>query len=197
MLRFTPLAPLTIFVPFVAIYVLATVAIVAPSPVSAETGVEIGTLLGVSRLSTSNENEDSATLIGVPGIPSLYISGFPSEQLAIGTEFSFGRMSSDDLSLGALYLGGQGAFFMRSNTVSGPYLLGGGALLTFNATEDDDSARWTNYSAGAGLGYQWRVGPAFLRTEGRYQRWFVDDDFNRNLNQFSLLLGLGTRFGGR
>jgi len=54
----------------------------------AATGVEIGTLFGLSHLSS---NGDGITIIGVPsapfaffGNPSLYVSWFPNEQLAIG-----------------------------------------------------------------------------------------------------------------
>ena len=94
----------------------------------------------------------------------------------------------------SLYLGGQAAFFLQSNAVSGPYLLGHGALAHTKdsgyAFSDDSESE---FSVGAGLGYQWRLGPAFvLRAEGRYRRWFEDE-----VNDFSLTLGLGTRLSGR
>ena len=192
---------------------------------SASVGVEIGTQFGHSYLSANGEG---LTLTGVPTIPplsSLYVSWFPNEHLAIGPEFGFGRLSFDDsgdeYSLSLLYLGGRGAFFLPSNAVSGLYLLGNGALLgLYGAAEESElgDIRTSSdsehiFAAGVGLGYQWRVGPAFvLKAEGRYQRWWVNYDeeyydggreeyrWRENtigVNQFSFLLGLGTRLDGR
>ena len=48
-------------------------------------------------------------------------------------------------------------------------------------------------SFGIGIGYQWRIGYAFvLRTEVQYQRVLVEEE---NANEFSLVIGIGTRFG--
>ena len=161
------------------------------------TGIEIGTLFGLSHLSS---NGDGITTIGVPsapfaffGNPSLYVLWFPNEQLAIGPEFSFGRSSENGIGITSLYLGGRGAFSLRTNKMSGPYILGLGALATVatDGTEFDDSE--TDFSAGAGLGYQWCLGSALvLRAEGQYRRWF-----NEEINDLSLIVGLGTRLGGR
>ena len=176
-------------------------AFVVTAPVSAQqvedasaTGIEIGTLFGLSHFS----NGSGTTALGVPtgpggagnlGYPALYVSWFPSEQLAIGSEFSFGTVSYDGSSQTTLYLGGRGAFFLQSNAMSAPYVLGNVALARGSDEYDSEST----FSAGAGLGYQWRVGPAFvLKAEGRYRRW-IDDE----VNDFSLTLGLGTRLGGR
>ena len=192
------------------IYLTASV---ATAPVSAHpekdapaTGVEIGTLFGLSRFPS-----DEATVIGVPGLlvlsliaaptSSLYVLWFPSEheQLAIGSEFSFGMseinfgMSEYDEVIASLHLGGRGTFFLRNNSVSGPYLLGIGALISLYEGNRNFSSSKHVFSASGGLGYQWRVGPAFvLRTEGRYRRWIDDGE-----NEFSLFLGLGTRLGGK
>ena len=202
--------PFVPFVPFVAI-LTAIMAIAAPSPIFAHqkedapaTGVEIGTLFGLSRFS-----QGPTTIIGVPGsllplqgIPSLYISWFPSEQLAIGPEFSFGVLNIDydgfdesvSSSVSSLYLGGRGAFFLKSNAESSPYLLVNGALLAIS----DKSNSHHSFAAGAGLGHQWRLGPAFvLRMEGRYRRWSAETDELNFENEFSLLLGLGIRLGGK
>ena len=126
---------------------------------------------------------------GIFGFPSLYVSWFPNENLSIGPEFNVGRFSVDGDGLTSLYLGGRGAFFPQSNATSGVYILGLGALLVLSDEYDSE----TEFSAGAGLGYQWRLGPAFvLRAEGRYRRWFDEE-----INNFSFLIGLGTRLGGR
>ena len=167
--------------------------------------VEIGTLFGLShRLVESDSGIATATLthIGVPAalppvrvgfsfpyIPSLYLLWFPSEKLAIGPEFSFGRSSSNGDGITSLYLGGRSAFFLQSNSMSSPYIMGHGALLFI----DSDAESETDFSAGAGLGYQWRLGSALvLRAEGQYRRWF-----NEEINDLSLIIGLGTRLGGR
>ena len=174
----------------------------------AATGIEIGTLFGLSVLA---DDDNSMTVLGVPGglsgttgNPSLYVLWFPNEQLAIGPEFGFGRFSmhlkeeyeEGELSVTFLYLGGRGTFFLQSNAMSGTYITGHGALSHFGFSSDlgwplGGSESETNFSAGAGLGYQWRLGPDFLlRTEGRYRYWFDDE-----VNDFSFLLGLGTRAG--
>ena len=156
------------------------------------TGTEIGTLFGLSHLSS---NGDGINITGVPsaplaffGNPSLYVSWFPNEQLAIGPEFSLGRFSSDGDGITSLYLGGRSAFFLQSNAMSSSYIMGHGALLVISASDAESE---TDFSVGAGLGYQWRLGPDFiLRTEGRYRYWFDDE-----VNDLSFLLGLGTRAG--
>lgn len=199
MLRFILLACLTAFV--------ATAPVFAhPEKDAPAMGVEIGTLFGFSRISWATAG-GPITLLGVPatpvgnsgfgiGNPSLYVSWFPSERLAIGPEFGFGDFGARSfdgayLSKSYLYLGGQGAFFLQSNAVSSPYLLGNGAL---SGVYWESGSSHHDFAAGVGLGYQWRVGPAFvLKAEGRYRQWFreLDED------EFSLLLGLGTRLGGR
>ena len=156
------------------------------------TGVEIGTLFGLSHLSS---NGDGFTITGVPGAPlaffgnpSLYVSWFPNEQLAIGPEFSFGRVSADGDGITSLHLGGRGAFFLQSNARSSSYIMGHGALLFIDGFDSDSDS---DFSVGAGLGYQWRLGSdLILRTEGRYRLWFDDE-----VNDFSFLLGVGTRAG--
>ena len=181
------------------------------------TGIEIGTLFGLSR-SPSYETihigvPSTISTIVPPGIPSLYVSWFLSERLALGSEFSFGRFSVDDegddedddaYGFTTLYLGGRGAFFLQSNALSGPYLLLNGALMNLHLLGDEDdpyNVPHTYFSAGVGLGYQWRVGPAFvLRTEGRYRMWFLDEEFPLiadGTDEFSLFIGLGTRLGGK
>lgn len=192
MLRFILLAFLTAFVATASVF--AHLEKDTPA-----TGVEIGTLFGLSRFPS-----EGVTSIGVPvgigalgtyGYPSLYVLWFPSDQLAIGPEFSFGWRSSDGAGFSSLYLAGRGAFFLQSNAVSGPYLLGNGVLAGLYFEGFSEHA----FSVGAGLGYQWRVGPAFvLKAEGRYRRWFHEfNKFDEGLNDFSLLFGLGTRLGGR
>jgi len=185
------------------------------------TGVEIGTLFGISR-------SEDLTIIQMPGgaiwgglgpissLPALYVSWFPSERVAIGPEVTFGRFSdSEEGSLNSLLLGCRAAFFLRSSSIlrqpkdkfrgghsvstpissarSGIYVLGQGSLWTvksswWNVSVDPD----TDFSAGLGMGYLWRIGPAFtLRMEGQYRRWFDAES-----NNISFVFGLGTRLGG-
>ena len=181
----------------VFVYAIDEIAQIAKKPVmeteEAATGAEIGTLFGFSHLSSDG---DGITMIGAPGgfiggfgTPSLYVSWFPSEKLTIGPEFNFGRIAVDGDGITSLYLGGRGAFFPNSNALPGVYILGQSALIVLS----DEYNSETDFSAGAGLGYQWRLGPAFvLRAEGRYRLWFEDE-----VNDFSLLLGLGTRLHDR
>lgn len=226
-------------------------AFIATAPVFAHqgedapaTGVEIGTLFGLSRFEVSSETSNSVarekitgkvTSIGVPGgFPLLYVSWFPSEQLAIGPEFSFWRTSFDfeyeydekdydwddeygraEFHLSTFYLGVRGALFPQSNAVSGLYLLGSGALMRISgglrAEDGKADISMHNFVAETGLGYQLRVGPAFVvKMEGKYRRRFAysgnvdgsgdfdvdgsgDFDIDGGLNEFFLTLSLGTR----
>jgi opacity protein-like surface antigen len=68
--------------------------------------------------------------------------------------------------------------------------LGRVSLTIFSGDGDDEILT----SFGAGAGYQWRIDTAFvLRVEGQYQRLLVSDD--DDANEFSLTIGIGTRFG--
>lgn len=163
------------------------------------TGVEIGTLFGISDISGPYDNWTS---IHVPGgisprfgMSALYVSQFPSERMAIGQEISFARTSSRG-SLTTLLLGVRVAFFPTGNSKPGIYALGQGFLSTVSVTDSDDDSNYSNSEAelfaGGGVGYQWRIGPDFvLRMEGQYRRW-LDSEINNVL----LVLGLGTRLGG-
>ena len=175
-----------------ALFVLT--ATVFAQEMEAVAGLEIGTLFGLTHHSSDGEGATiigvpSSPTLGIPGIPSLYISWFPVADISIGSEFSAGRTSGDIYGITSIYFGGRGAFFPLGSETSGLYLLGHGAVRHFAIRERDSV---TDFAAGGGLGYRWRLGPAFvLRSEGRYRRWFDD-----GVNDFSLLIGLGTR-GGR
>ena len=157
---------------------------------------EVGTLFGVSHSRAADEN---ITTISVPGshlgggfsLPALYVSWFPSEQVSIGPEVNFGKVSSDGIAsdLTALSFGGQATFFFQSNSISGSYITGRASLLVLTS---EIGFGTDDYAIGGGLGRQWRIGPAFvLRMEGVYQRWF-----DAEINNVLFILGLGTRFGG-
>ena len=193
--------------------------------------VEIGTLFGLSHLRPASD-DGGVTIIGAPGQSmlylgdqTLYVSWFPSKQLAIRPEFSLSQFSDGVEHITALYLGGQGAFFPNSNATSGPYILGRGGLWirpyesgyeeidVYGGSGDydepdvydeppidkepelyDEPEAEPVFSVGAGLGYQWHLGSAFvLRMEARYQRWLGE----YSGNGLSLLVGIGTRLGGR
>ena len=175
-------------------------AFVPTGPVSAQemeapAGIEIGTLFGLTHHSSDGEGFTviglpSSPTLGIPGIPSLYVSWFPGGNIEVGPEFSIGRTAGDVYGITSLYVGGRGAFFPLGDTTSGLYVLSHGAL-RFIYIDPGDSV--TDFAAGGGLGYQWRLGPTFVvRAEGRYRRWFDGE-----VNDYSLLLGLGTRFGRR
>ena len=176
---------------------------------------EVGTRFGISHLAPDTDEDSFFTSITYTNIPSapayigsaptaLYATWFPSKQFAIGPEFSLGRMSvsaeywgeSDTESITTFYLGGRAAYFLLSHAVSSPYLLGR-VSVTILSGEDaflfDEGTTLT--SGGIGLGYQWRIGPAFIfRAEGQYQRLLVPDE-DDDANEFSLIFGIGTRFG--
>ena len=186
------------------------------------TGVEIGMLFGVahSESFTTVNMPGGALFGGLEPLPAFYVSWFPSERVAIGPEVTFGRFSHSEESslegsLNSLLLGCRAAFFLRSASIlrqpkdrsrgghsvstpsgsvmSGIYILGQGALRTVKSSLSYVSVNHdTDFSAGLGMGYLWRIGPAFtLRMEGQYRRWFDTES-----NNFSLVFGLGTRLGG-
>ena len=147
----------------------------------------------------------SGTFLDIGSSPtSLYATWFLNKQFAIGPEFSFGRISvsqayweeeEETESITTLYLGGRAAFFLQSHLESSPYVLGRVSQTIFideDASFVDEGSALTGF--GIGLGYQWRIGTAFVfRAEGQYQRLFLSqaDD----ANEFSLTFGIGTRFG--
>lgn len=170
---------------------------------------EAGILFGFSRLSDDTGSVDVTQLpgggegwFGSPSLPSLYVSWLAGERLAIGPEFSFGRYSWGDviedggeeftIDISSLHLGGRAAFFPGGDSMPGIYLLGHGSLSWVDGEFLGDDGSRTDYSAGLGMGYQWRIGPgALLRTEAQYRRWL-----DAETDQFSFVLGLGTRLGG-
>ena len=180
---------------------------------------EIGTQFGVSHL-VPNVDDDyavSLTYIRAPSgsffdisstPPSIYATWFFGKHFAIGPEFSFGSTAfhedsweEENTNITSLYFGGKAAYFLRNYTMSSPYVLARVAMATFHgegALFIDGNATLTSF--GVGLGHQWRIGQAFvLRTEGQYQRVALsfEDDFNgdETANEFSFIIGIGTRFG--
>ena len=156
---------------------------------------EIGTRFGISRISS---DDDSIVMIAAPGSPtsgvlgnpSLYVAWFPNANLSVGPEINVGRSSGSAVETTSLNLGGRARFSLKDNAVSGPYLLCNGAVLVLDVDEREAEA---DFSAGGGVGYQFRTGAAFvLRAEAQYRRWFDDE-----VNDFSLLIGFGARLGGR
>ena len=171
---------------------------------------EVGTQFGISHIIP--EGDDSTTSITYTRLPSgtfldtgssptsLYATWFPSQQFGIGPEFSFGRFSvsgeGEDAGITSFHLGGRTAFFPLSHLQSSPYVLGRVSTTIFSG--DDlfflDEVE-TLISFGIGLGYQWRIGDAFVfRAEGQYQRLLLSNE-DDDANEFSLIFGIGTRFG--
>ena len=133
---------------------LAAISVSAQQMESAS-GVEIGTLFGLSRISTGGEG---ATLIGLPsalgssvlGNPSIYVSWFPDERFSIGPEFSLGRFSGEGVSFTSAYLAGRIAFHSGGATMSGAYVFGRGALRYISAEASGESESDTDVSLGPG-----------------------------------------------
>ena len=180
---------------------------------------EIGTQFGISYLAP-NVDDDYATSLTYTRVPSgsffdissappsIYATWFLGQHFAIGPEFSFGSTilhedswEEENTNITSLYFGGRVAYFLRNYTMSSPYVLSRVSMARFHgegALFIDGSTTLTSF--GIGLGYQWRIGQAFvLRTEGQYQRVSLsfEDDFNgdETANEFSFIIGIGTRFG--
>ena len=191
-------------------FVLLASFVLAIVPALGTTEFEVGTQFGLSHLIP--EGDDSTTTITYTRLPSstfldtssaptsLYATWFPSQQFGIGPEFSFGRFSVsgewEDAGITAFHLGVRAAFFPLNHLQSSPYVLGRVSTTLFSGDDlflFDDIETLTGF--GIGLGYQWRIGPAFVfRAEGQYQRLLPSGD-DDDANEFSLILGIATRFG--
>ncbi len=177
--------------------------------------LEIGTQFGISRLIPDDEDDastsityarfPSGTFLDIGSSPtSFYAMLFPNKRFAIGPEFSFGRTSFSDryegeretLSITTVHLGGRAAFFLLNHSGSSPYVFGRVSRTVFSGEEWfflDDNQVLTSF--GGGFGYQLRIGSAFvLRAEGQYQRLLLSDE-DDDADEFSLMIGFGTRFG--
>lgn len=201
------------FVPIPTIFSVAVLVsfVLTISPALGAADFEVGTQFGMSYLfGTDADDSTSITYMRLPSSASLdivsptslYATWFPSKNFAVGPEFSLGRFSvaqevwgeREDAGITSFYLGGRAAYFLRGHAVSNPYVLGRVSTTIFSGDDIwwfDESE--TLISFGVGVGYQWRIGPALvLRAEGQYQRTLIDDE---SINDLSLIIGLGTRFG--
>ncbi|MYB66313.1 porin family protein [Candidatus Poribacteria bacterium] len=202
---------------FVSILTLFCLTLIAfTSPTAFATDFEIGTLFGISRMSSTNSDDDttvtytrlpSGSLLDIGASPTaLYAMFYPAKQFGIGPEFSYGSTSvsveywgeRETETFFTLHLGGRAMFFLTDYALSSPYLMGRASITQFGG--DSDSFFWSGdtesiTSIGIGAGYQFVINPAFvLRFEGQYNRLSVTDE-DDPLNEFSLRIGIGTRFG--
>lgn len=201
------------------------VSLICPIVPTSAIDFEIGTQFGISHFvpDVDDDYAVSLTYTRVPSgsffdisstPPSIYATWFIGQHFAIGPEFSFGSTvfhedlgdfedswEAENTNVTSLCFGGRAAYFLRNYTISSPYVLSRVSMATFHGEGPlffDGSATFTSF--GVGLGYQWRIGQAFvLRTEGQYHRVFLsfEDDFNGDeaANEFSFIIGIGTRFG--
>ena len=178
---------------------------------------DIGTLFGISRLSTTDSDNDntltytrlpSGSLLDIVASPTaLYAMFYPTKQFAIGPEFSYGSTSVTNVDLwgddntdtfSTLHLGGRAMFFIPNYSRSSPYLMGSASFTQFSG--DSESSFFSSdtdsiTSIGIGVGYQFVINTAFvLRLEGQYNLLKMTDE-DDPLNEFSLRIGIGTRFG--
>ncbi len=202
---------------FVSILTLFCLILLAfSSPTAFATDFEIGTIFGISRMSSTNSDDD--TTVTYTRLPSgalfdisssstaLYALFYPTKQFGIGPEFSYGSTSvsveywgeRETETVSTLHLGGRAAVFLTDYALSSPYLMARASLTQFSGELDgffysDDTESIT--SIGIGVGYQFVINPAFvLRFEGQYSRLMLTDE-DDPLNEFSLRIGIGTQFG--
>ena len=157
---------------------------------SASIKAEIGTLIGLTHLRGPEYYDPwfgrgdrlTATHVRLPSALSVWL--IPTEMMAIGAEILFEADDSTHSDADAdVLLTGKVAFSPLHASPISIYALGIGSLQYVYESD---------ISAGIGMGLRARIGSALvLRMEGRYERWFEDE-----VNQFSLLLGLGTQLGG-
>ena len=194
-------------------FVLFTSLVLATVPALGNTDFEVGTQFGISHIIPAGDDSTTITYTRLPSgtfldtgssPTALYATWFPSQQFGIGPEFSLGRFSvsgedswgeREDAGITSFHLGGRAAYFPLSYLQSSPYVLGRVSTTIFSGDDIlffDDIETLTSF--GIGFGYQWRIGAAFVfRAEVQYQRLLLPDD--DDANEFSLIFGIGTRFG--
>ncbi len=164
-----------IFVSILALFCLTLIAF--SSPTAFATDFEIGTLFGISRMSSTNSDDDttvtytrvpSGSLLDIGASPTaLYAMFYPVKQFGIGPEFSYGSTSvneeffgeSDTESYSTLHLGARAILYLSNYSLSSPYLLGRASLTQFSTDSEGffspDDTDIT--SIGIGVGYQFVI----------------------------------------
>ena len=81
--------------------------------------------------------------------------------------------------------------------MSSSYVLGTISLLNILSELDEESSEASHTAIfGGGIGYQWRIKDVLsLRVEGQYRRMLNFEDNEGTDTEYSLIIGLGTRFG--
>ena len=189
------------------------------------TGVEIGTLFGITRSSSFRDGitsiqVPSSSLLGgvgpISSLPALYLSWFPSERVAIGPEVALGRISQDGGSFTSFLLGCRAAFFVRSSSifrqpkghktpgrhsVSAP---GGSAMRGIYVL--GQGSLWTIQDSG-NFRFNGIDDTDFSAGLGLGHLWLIGSAltlqievqyrrwFDAEFNNFSLVFGVGTRLG--
>ncbi len=195
------------------------------SPTVYATDFEIGTLFGISRmLSTDSDEETTVTYTRFPSSSYLDIGAsptafyalfYPMKQIGIGPEFSYGSTSvsmeygdehdteeygdeNDTETVSTLHLGGRASIFLTDHALSSPYLMGRASLTQFSL--DSESFFFSGdtegiTSVGIGVGYQFVINPGFVLRFEGQYNILRFTDADDPLNEFSLRIGIGTQFG--
>lgn len=152
-------------------------------------GVEVGTNLGLSVISSDGA---TATQIGVPGggmlgQPAVYASFFPGSHFMVQPQVAFTRLSGGGESLTSVGFGSDLGYLFSGARRNSPYVSATGAFQSVGGGGSTES----DFAAGARVGYRIMAGRNVgMRLETGYRRWFDSD-----LNEFTVGMAVGGILG--
>ena len=155
----------------IVIGIMALVAMNFPASIFGQTTLAIQG--GLSRATVGGSDAENVDArIGITLGASATIPIQEKFSLQFGGNYVQKGAKTEEESLSTLVAGAQVAFFLQSNAMSGPYVLGQGSLQPRDRAEGESDSNISCFGAGH-QGYSIRkcVGPAVFRIEGRYRRW--------------------------
>ena len=171
--------------------IVCLMAFVVPSQVSA---FEIGAnLLSIRALRA--EGGDTGTFISLGSLattnPTLYISGFISDQVALDLALGVASITDSDGDGTTVWTGQSGITYFLQRRKNAPYVKSFAAILGGSASGSDSSS---SFGAGVGIGYRHVVQNIMaLRFEAGYVRWFGD----ATANDIKIHMSFGVVLGGK
>ena len=160
-------------------------------PVCAQAQLELGFDAGIYVEALDVTDADNITTVSVP-VPMARVGYMATDMIGVEVLATLQRISSGESSFTELMLL-PGVIVALGE--SGFYARGEGGFLRLS--DEDDSE--TQYAAGIGLGVKKSIegGPASVRVEAAYDKWFEDEEaFIPGSDEFRFLVGLSVLVGG-
>ncbi len=159
-------------------------------PVGAQAQLELGFDAGVYVEAIDVTDADNVTTVSIP-VPMARVGFMATDMISVEVLATLQRISSGDGSFTELmFLPGVNVAIGES----GLYVRGEGGFLRLS--DEDDSE--TQYAAGLAAGFKQAIddGPASVRVEAAYDKWFEDEEaFIPGSDEFRILVGLSVLIG--